>query len=42
MRYFITGQRSDAVSLGNAERTASEVEVLIVISSMVVSKLDPT
>ncbi|KAI3353286.1 hypothetical protein L3Q82_019825 [Scortum barcoo] len=29
MRYFITGQRSDAVSLGNAERTASEVETLL-------------
>lgn len=42
MRYFITGQRSDIVSLGNTERSASEVEVLIVISSMVVPKLDPT
>ncbi|XP_029299332.1 TRIO and F-actin-binding protein-like [Cottoperca gobio] len=30
MRYFITGQRSDtAVSLGNTERTASEVEILL-------------
>ncbi|XP_037620659.1 TRIO and F-actin-binding protein-like [Sebastes umbrosus] len=29
MRYFITGQRSDTASLGNAERTASEVETLL-------------
>ncbi|XP_070777221.1 myosin phosphatase Rho-interacting protein-like [Enoplosus armatus] len=29
MRYFITGQRSDMVSPGNAERTASEVETLL-------------
>lgn len=42
MRYFITGQRADMVSLGSTERSASEVEVLIVISSMVVPKLDPT
>ncbi|KAM9857258.1 TRIO and F-actin-binding protein-like [Aulostomus maculatus] len=29
MRYFITGQRSDTVSPGNIERTASEVEILL-------------
>ncbi|XP_044045033.1 myosin phosphatase Rho-interacting protein-like [Siniperca chuatsi] len=29
MRYFITGQRSDVVSLGNTERTASELETLL-------------
>ncbi|XP_075946247.1 TRIO and F-actin-binding protein-like [Anarhichas minor] len=29
MRYFITGQRSDTASLGNAERTASELETLL-------------
>ncbi|KAM7394140.1 hypothetical protein PAMP_020959 [Pampus punctatissimus] len=29
MRYFITGQRSDMVSPGSAERTASEVETLL-------------
>ncbi|XP_053275328.1 myosin phosphatase Rho-interacting protein [Pleuronectes platessa] len=29
MRYFITGQRSDTVSLGSAERTASDVEMLL-------------
>ncbi|XP_039667999.1 myosin phosphatase Rho-interacting protein-like isoform X2 [Perca fluviatilis] len=29
MRYFITGQRSDTVSLGNTERSASEVETLL-------------
>lgn len=29
MRYFITGQRSDVVSIGNTERTASEVETLL-------------
>ncbi|KAM7419099.1 hypothetical protein PAMA_016288 [Pampus argenteus] len=29
MRYFITGQRSDMVSPGSAERTASEVEILL-------------
>lgn len=29
MRYFITGQRSDTLSLGNTERTASEVETLL-------------
>ncbi|TMS23554.1 TRIO and F-actin-binding protein [Larimichthys crocea] len=29
MRYFITGQRSDVVSPGNAERSASEVETLL-------------
>ncbi|XP_040891761.1 TRIO and F-actin-binding protein-like isoform X2 [Toxotes jaculatrix] len=29
MRYFITGQRTDMVSLGSTERTASEVEVLL-------------
>nr|XP_019965152.1 PREDICTED: TRIO and F-actin-binding protein-like [Paralichthys olivaceus] len=29
MRYFITGQRSDTVSLGSTERTVSEVEVLL-------------
>ncbi len=37
MRYFITGQRSDMVSPSNTERSASELEVLIVISSMVVT-----
>lgn len=42
MRYFITGQRSDMGSLGNTERSASEMEVLIVISSMVIPNLDPT
>ncbi|XP_037327048.2 TRIO and F-actin-binding protein-like [Pungitius pungitius] len=29
MRYFITGLRSDTASLGNAERTASELETLL-------------
>ncbi|XP_042341313.1 TRIO and F-actin-binding protein-like [Plectropomus leopardus] len=29
MRYFITGQRSGTVSLGNTERAASEVETLL-------------
>lgn len=29
MRYFITGQRSDMVSLGNTERSASELETLL-------------
>ncbi|XP_059195051.1 TRIO and F-actin-binding protein-like [Centropristis striata] len=29
MRYFITGQSSDTVSLGNTERAASEVETLL-------------
>ncbi|XP_029950246.1 myosin phosphatase Rho-interacting protein-like [Salarias fasciatus] len=29
MRYFITGQRSDVVSVGNKERAASEVETLL-------------
>uniref|UniRef100_A0A3Q3MYH8 TRIO and F-actin-binding protein-like n=1 Tax=Labrus bergylta TaxID=56723 RepID=A0A3Q3MYH8_9LABR len=29
MRYFITGQRSDTLSLGNSERPASEVELLL-------------
>ncbi|XP_056228911.1 uncharacterized protein LOC130167019 [Seriola aureovittata] len=29
MRYFITGQRSDMVSPGRAEHTASEVEILL-------------
>uniref|UniRef100_UPI0037E9BB82 TRIO and F-actin-binding protein-like isoform X2 n=1 Tax=Semicossyphus pulcher TaxID=241346 RepID=UPI0037E9BB82 len=29
MRYFITGQRSDTVTLGNTERSASEVELLL-------------
>ncbi|XP_030594853.1 TRIO and F-actin-binding protein-like [Archocentrus centrarchus] len=29
MRYFITGQRSDVVSLCNTERTASELETLL-------------
>ncbi|XP_042287665.1 myosin phosphatase Rho-interacting protein-like isoform X1 [Thunnus maccoyii] len=29
MRYFITGQRSDVVSTGSTERTASEVETLL-------------
>ncbi|XP_054460781.1 TRIO and F-actin-binding protein-like [Anoplopoma fimbria] len=29
MRYFITGQRSDTVSLGNAERNASDLETLL-------------
>ncbi|XP_068583694.1 TRIO and F-actin-binding protein-like [Cebidichthys violaceus] len=29
MRYFITGQRSDTASLGNAERAASELETLL-------------
>lgn len=33
MRYFITGQRSGTASPGNADRSASEVEVLIAISS---------
>lgn len=40
MRYFITGQRSDMASLGNTEHTASEVEVLMVLSFMFVTKLD--
>lgn len=42
MRYFITGQRSDMVSLGTTERSASEIEVLLVIRSVVVTKLGPT
>ncbi|XP_049424547.1 myosin phosphatase Rho-interacting protein-like [Epinephelus fuscoguttatus] len=29
MRYFITGQKSDTVSLGNTEHAASEVETLL-------------
>ncbi|XP_058495554.1 TRIO and F-actin-binding protein-like [Solea solea] len=29
MRYFITGQRSNMVSVGSTERTASEVEMLL-------------
>ncbi|KAM7010164.1 TRIO and F-actin-binding protein-like [Tautogolabrus adspersus] len=29
MRYFITGQRSDTLSLGNSERPASEVELVL-------------
>ncbi|XP_061572697.1 TRIO and F-actin-binding protein-like isoform X2 [Cololabis saira] len=29
MRYFITGQRSDVVSLGNTDRTPSELEMLL-------------
>lgn len=40
MRYFITGQRSNMGSLGNTERSVSEVEVMIVISSAVVTKLE--
>lgn len=28
MRYFITGQRSEVVSLGNTEHTVSDLEVL--------------
>lgn len=31
MRYFITGQRSDVVSPGSTEHTASELEVLMEI-----------
>lgn len=39
MRYFITGQRSDVVSLCNTECTASELEVLIRVSYMKRDKL---
>lgn len=42
MRYFITGQRSDAVSHGTTEHSASEIEVMLVISSVVVTELGPT
>lgn len=41
MRYFITGQRSDLVSLGITERSASEIEVVLLLRSVAVTKLDP-
>lgn len=40
MRYFITGQRSDVVSLCNTERAASELEVLITVSFLSYVKRD--
>lgn len=41
MRYFITGQRSDAATLANTERSAADVEVLMEFRLFLTAKLDP-